>query len=396
MTSITIGPPVTGEDFFDREELLNQMWEVLGKGSILLTAPRRVGKTSLVLRMRESPRNGFQVVYVTVEDLSSSDQLATELVIKASEARKDDHSILKKMLYTFVSNIEEMEIWQIRLKLREQLKRDWQVSGRNALLDMLNPDVRLVLVIDELPLMILNMRRKGGKGIDQEAVELLGWLRKLRQDPDTGKNLAMVITGSIGIEKVVSHLKASVAINDLHRKEVGPFDPVTAQHFAERLFASRNVEVDEATMEALVSETGTYIPIFIQIMVQAISNEIRSRRVAATPDLVRWCYEERVHGPEYRHHFEDYYERLDRHYTPDESRAAKRILRELALTDEGLSKSAVQALYVHELGPNADLGALDLLITALENDFYMERGEKVRFKNKWLRDWWRRYHAFGS
>jgi len=50
MISITIGPPVTGEEFFDREELLHEIWEILGKGSILLTAPRRVGKTSLVLR----------------------------------------------------------------------------------------------------------------------------------------------------------------------------------------------------------------------------------------------------------------------------------------------------------------------------------------------------------
>ena len=42
--TITIGPAVTGEDFFDREDIITEMWEILKKGSILLKAPRRVGK----------------------------------------------------------------------------------------------------------------------------------------------------------------------------------------------------------------------------------------------------------------------------------------------------------------------------------------------------------------
>jgi len=58
MPSITIGPPATGDDFFDRETLLEDLWEAVDEGSVLLAAPRRVGKTSLMLRMRDqSPEN---------------------------------------------------------------------------------------------------------------------------------------------------------------------------------------------------------------------------------------------------------------------------------------------------------------------------------------------------
>lgn len=55
MASITIGPPATGEDFFDRETLLEDIQGAVSKGSVLLAAPRRVGKTSIMLRIRDKP-----------------------------------------------------------------------------------------------------------------------------------------------------------------------------------------------------------------------------------------------------------------------------------------------------------------------------------------------------
>lgn len=71
MPSITIGPPATGEDFFDRERLLEDIWEATAKGSVLLAAPRRVGKTSLMLRMRDECPEGCAVFFIEAEDFSS-------------------------------------------------------------------------------------------------------------------------------------------------------------------------------------------------------------------------------------------------------------------------------------------------------------------------------------
>lgn len=75
--SITIGPPATGDDFYDRELLLQEVEAALVKGSVLLAAPRRVGKTSLMLHLRDrsvDPRFAF---YIEAEDFSLPEDLQT-------------------------------------------------------------------------------------------------------------------------------------------------------------------------------------------------------------------------------------------------------------------------------------------------------------------------------
>lgn len=47
-----IGAPVTGDDFFGREqELVNAHRYLDGRQSLLLSAPRRIGKSSLAKRL---------------------------------------------------------------------------------------------------------------------------------------------------------------------------------------------------------------------------------------------------------------------------------------------------------------------------------------------------------
>ena len=46
------GPPVRGGDFYDCETFIPQLWERISEGAnILLLAPRRVGKSSVMLRL---------------------------------------------------------------------------------------------------------------------------------------------------------------------------------------------------------------------------------------------------------------------------------------------------------------------------------------------------------
>ena len=46
------GPPVRGGDFYDRETFIPQLWERISDGAnILLLAPRRVGKSSVMFRL---------------------------------------------------------------------------------------------------------------------------------------------------------------------------------------------------------------------------------------------------------------------------------------------------------------------------------------------------------
>jgi len=52
MLHLTVGSPVKGEDYYGRDELIELIWKRLEKNNLLLAAPRRFGKTSIMLNLR--------------------------------------------------------------------------------------------------------------------------------------------------------------------------------------------------------------------------------------------------------------------------------------------------------------------------------------------------------
>ena len=71
-----IGKPAEGEDFFDRERELRQVWDRLETDNVLLLAARRVGKTSLMYRLRDRAEpEGFHATY----DLPLSDPIKAHI-----------------------------------------------------------------------------------------------------------------------------------------------------------------------------------------------------------------------------------------------------------------------------------------------------------------------------
>ena len=63
-----IGQPVEGEDLYGRDYELDRLWEHLENGEhILMLAPRRVGKTSLMLELLRAPRHDWNVINVDVQ-----------------------------------------------------------------------------------------------------------------------------------------------------------------------------------------------------------------------------------------------------------------------------------------------------------------------------------------
>ena len=75
MRNVT-GVPVEDDDFFDRgHEIERFLQEIRNNANLLLTTPRRVGKTSLVLRLcRVLKGQNFAVAFFDVE--GCSDELA--------------------------------------------------------------------------------------------------------------------------------------------------------------------------------------------------------------------------------------------------------------------------------------------------------------------------------
>jgi uncharacterized protein len=74
------GQPVRGDDFFDREPELAELWHMVERDHVLMLAPRRVGKTSLLLRMSDQPRAGWQVRFFDVEAADSESRFVAKML----------------------------------------------------------------------------------------------------------------------------------------------------------------------------------------------------------------------------------------------------------------------------------------------------------------------------
>jgi hypothetical protein len=363
--------------------------------NVLLAAPRRVGKTSIMHRLMDEPRGGFKVLFLDGQNHTGPADLVTDLVLRCGELLGDMRGLARKALAHLGNGVEKVELWHLKIELRKQVAANWREQGERAVRETFGAHGKLLLILDELPLLLHKMvsNPQAGKA---EAAGLLDWLRYLRTDPSLSRGLRQIVGGSIGLPRIAAYMGASHSINDLHPVEVGPFDRATARQMATALLNSRQVKPDPRTMEAFLDQVGTFLPINIQILASAVADAARLGEAQVTPELIAECYEQRAMGPEFRLCFEDFYERLDRYYPPSEGKAAKRILRELAISSEPVAKSVLLASYQDELGREADPKSFDLLLSWLRDDFYVEElspQQKLAFKNTWLRDWWRRYHA---
>ena len=388
---IVVGNPVRNDDFFGRQLLLDKIWDVLEADSIVLAAPRRVGKTSLLLHLHDHPKPGTKVVYFDVEGLEGPEALVAEMLAKIGEMRGNP----AKFLTAVLNRVESVGISALKMEFRKTASERWQDEGLKALLEVGQDGQQLILIIDELPILLHKLISSKESADWQRANQLLDWLRFLRMHERLNQHLRLVLAGSVGLSRVASQMGASHKLNDLRYIDVDPLNRDEARRLAKMLLASRGVSLPDDLLDVFLDQIDSFLPIFVQMMAAAVASSLRETERPVSADLIVSCYKTRVLGNEFRGSFADYYERLDRYYTQAEARAAKRLLRELAVASRALSKKTLLASYLAELGTDASPEGLDMLLTWLADDFYVTRtgNDCYAFRVRWLRDWWRQYHG---
>jgi AAA+ ATPase superfamily predicted ATPase len=124
---LPVGSPAIGEDFIDREKEVEQILSALKKDSVLLIAPRRFGKTSIMKRVEKEFSDDDKIcVFLEVEDVYSPQRFLSEIVMVLVENEKINQkesiiSTLKKGFQWFKENIEELETPVFKAKLRTNI-----------------------------------------------------------------------------------------------------------------------------------------------------------------------------------------------------------------------------------------------------------------------------------
>lgn len=406
MVQNIVGTPARGGDFFDREELVSLLWTRLETGNILLAAPRRFGKTSVMYRLLDRPDPGWKPIHVDAESIREP----VNFVIALLDALMRDREMHRFLISSWRSLggwmrglLESVEVgtpWDVnvKIKLKEKIQATWPEKAEELLGRLCDYDERrkVLFIIDELPVMLHLFH--DNEVSDRDTRAFLYWFRKLRTDPLIGlTNCRFLVGGSVGIEPYLSRLGAIDSFNDFERITLPEIALAAAEAFLKSLLENREIALSDAALKHCLSLIGSPIPYFIQVFVAEIANEFAQRPGPIGPKRLDDLYQTRVMGASCKGYFQHYYDRL-RYYDKEEEQAAKALLMDLALAyPKSLSRAHMKAAHRRILGETATDDQFSGLIGILENDFYIRYRTEEKgytFASKILCDWWRRYYAF--
>jgi hypothetical protein len=377
-----VGAPVSGDDFFGRDDVVAELIARTTTGSLLLVAPRRWGKTSVLRAFRDGDaehRHYFDLYHV-----DTPAAFVAEIAAGSAGGVSQVRSWLGRALGRVFSSVEQVQIGEVAIQLREQIGREqgW-VEAAHALFQSFPPGH--VLLFDEFQVMVKSV-------MDRDVPEARQLLRQLRFERQRADGPRMVFAGSTSLAELCRQAGLSDTINDLELLVLHPFSREAAADLLRGMFRTEGVPLQEPALEAILEHVGPEVPFFLQIMTRALLAEARDRRARTTARTVQRAYQDVLLGAEYRTYLDDFRGRLDRAYLSEERRAAILVLDALAADRHGLPDRALQMQLVAH---GVDDRVLDRVLALLQGDFYIAQGEDgaYRFLNRYLADWWMRFRG---
>ncbi len=395
MRNIT-GQAVIGDDLYGREYELNRLWEMLEQGEhILMLAPRRVGKTSLMLELHRAPREDWDVFYVDVEACKGpADCIAAVLAALASDPQYRSRfeavpfSAAIKDIFSRLSI--STDIGAMRVELANAIGRDWDRAAsqlQTRLTSLPDTERHLLIIFDELPFLLSRMLRTGGHEHDTEL--FLSHFRHWRQAPELRGKVHTLFGGSIGLEGVLRRARLTGSINDLTPFRVESWDKATAIKFLSSLGHDYNFNLRDESVEQVLGLLGDPVPYHLQLFFSALRDTCQGDTRNVSAHLIAECFADRLAGPSGTAHLDHYAKRLDFAFDEDEHRTALDILGRTCRRDTGVRVAELEDLR------QQNESAFRSVLRDLETDGYLRRdpNEMLRFRSNLLRQWWMKYQG---
>lgn len=245
------GGHLAADEIVGRDELIQDMWDVLESRSIYMNDLRRIGKTKILYKMVEECPEGWKAIFGDLEDLKRTNELSTWFFRNALEAFTDGKKAFRKM-GALLGNLEGLEIAGV-LKLPGGKEVPWKESITRTFDDLEvaleDSGEKLVFCLDEVPYMLEGIIKNEGPDV---AMEVLDLIRKLAQ---TYKNVRFILTGSIGIHHVLENLQGhgynGTPLNNLTSRSPGPLNAEWAEYLAKELIKGRKIKVREGDLDSL-------------------------------------------------------------------------------------------------------------------------------------------------
>lgn len=389
-----------------RDAFIAELWEQLRIQHIVLSAPRRTGKTSVLEHLAERPQGGFVPIQIFVQDISHPADFILLLLDLFHERQPKLFSDLfrsgGKRIGKALERIAEVELQGFKIALRERdpdWRSHWKAYGDEFFTEVRkNPHPVLVLV-DEFPDMILNMKRAHPDLVRP----FLTWFRGHRLAPNPRQDrVRWLICGSLNLSSTLDSLGCLDAVNDLQDVPLPVLTPEEVKQFVRTMLAGRGVVFSEQVPVRVAAELGRPIPLFMQMATQELYRTWKRTGKKLNARDVTEVFSALIISSGARDKLQHFHSRIAQYYQSPLDAAAYALLAQLSLCPEGLSRPALWnafAQVLHEAGFNAPPDArkqrFNQLLRDLENDFYVAEIAPglFDFASGLLKQWWKKYYA---
>lgn len=390
---------VAPEHVVGRDRLIARMWKAIERESVVFTAERRIGKTTVMKKMAAEPIAGAIVLYADLEKVDTPVRFI-ETLLADLKKYLTKRATLGLWLGEFLESIGGTEVGGV-IKIPQRDKKDWQsVLEKTLSIACSNqPDSRLVFLWDEIPYMLQKIsaleRESGSK--DNSALAILDCLRAMRNE---NANLRMIFTGSVGLHHVLADVRgdrfASQPANDMGKLDIGPLSPEHASELARDLLATEEIECSsrDGVIEQLAQLTDR-VPFYIHRVVSKLAMLDGIVTPQAVESEIKKCLTDDA-DPWEMSHFRD---RLKIYYRGTIQDANGAVIETASVAKLLLNNLAAVAHPQSIEQCNADLKSKipienrDLvieLLSSLAQDHYLERDQdgKYAFRFPLVRRWW--------
>ncbi|MCK9393010.1 MAG: AAA-like domain-containing protein [Syntrophales bacterium] len=376
---------------FDRDNESARLWEYFLKGkNILMLAPRRIGKTVLINRLKEeSERNGYRAIVLDVEGFREEKDFFKQMCTVIQEELGTSAGVLAALTEKLRNIIRGSESaggdWRQIL-----LQTDWREFA-NHLLSHLNNDKEgdpWLVLVDEIPIFSLAL-------ITTHGIERLhDFLYTLRSLRNNYRNIRWLYTGSIGMDTIARRHSIEGALTDLETFPLRPFAHDDAATFLNHIAAGNGRHMDLEAAERIIERLGWLSPYYLEKIADVACNLTCTGQTISL--IIADNAVDAMLGLDKRTYWSTWREHLNKNFLDPEQTHLFTILKTVAQSPEGI---ASRNTLLSELNRGQTIGDSQLraYLDTLEADGYLvicsDRKGYYRFQMGLLRDWWLRYVA---
>jgi hypothetical protein len=362
------GAKLSSEDTVGRDEDIARFWESLTSGkSLVLSEPRRLGKSATVRKLCDQPPTDWRAAYHSYQNVHTTiglaEQVLEHLLQHASLPTKLKEN-LRKVLFKADLGIDKV----IKVSLSELFRADPFRAVDTALRAVSQHlgSQSIVLVCDEVPDVIEAIAREEGN--DAAIASLATW-RNWRTDSET-PNIRWLLTGSVGFHHVLRSLDQRMdLINDLESARLGPLSPEWTRWLVTSTLMGAGIAAPDSEVVVRVAElTGGFA-----MVVHMFAGYVRDRQLATVSvDDVEGILKNLFSDLDASQQMTSFLTRLSSHYGSDQ-KLAQAILDQLAhapATRTQLAEAVVAT--VGALDGALDEERLRAVIDWLRSDHYLD------------------------